>query len=85
MLGYFNERWNVRQALAALKAKREDDWARFGLGLYWIVNSMPNFSSKRRQTIPLSRFNPFVKKRKQSDAARDAGFDAMWAIAEDAT
>jgi hypothetical protein len=80
VIGYFNDRWTLGEALLALKAKREDEWGRLGFALCWVVNSMPNFSKTRRPSIPMHRFNPYLKavRKKASAAARDAGFDALW-------
>lgn len=66
--------------MRAINAKREDDWSRLGFALCWLVNAMPNFSKTRRPAIPMQRFNPFMRvaKKKNSDLARDAGFDALW-------
>jgi hypothetical protein len=47
---------------------------------------MPTFSKKRRPIIPMHRFNPYLKvqRKRQSDAAKDAGFDALWNAAPEA-
>ena len=86
MIGYFDDRWTLRQAIRAVEAKRRDDWERLGWGLLWIVNRMPNFGKQRRPPVKLHQLNPFAKPlpRGKSQASKDAAFNALWDQAEDA-
>jgi hypothetical protein len=80
IIGYFNDRWTLGEAAAAVQARREDEWSRIGFALCWVVNSMPNFSKTRRTMQPIHKFNPYLKARQHpaTDKAKDAGFDALW-------
>ncbi len=51
-----------------------------GWALFWLINSQPNFSKRRRKVIPLHAFNPFAPRVPKN---KDAGFDACWEIATD--
>lgn len=74
----------MRQAFAALEARRREEFDRLGWQLFWIINTRPNFAKRRRPTIPLWRFNPLAKRPARSAAELDAAFDACWEIAEEA-
>lgn len=84
MIGYFDDRWTLRQAVMAVTAKRRDDWERLGWGLLWVVNRMPNFGKKRRPPVKLHHVNPFATIPRTSAAAKDATFNALWEQAGDA-
>ena len=73
----------MRQALAAVEARRRDEWDRLGWSLYWLVNSQPNFSKRPRRLIPFHTFNPFAPRAPKSQSEKDAGFDACWEIARE--
>lgn len=55
--------WTLRELCFAVEAKRRDEYERLSYGIYWIVNSMPTFSNRRRPMIHLSRINPFARRR----------------------
>lgn len=63
--------------MAAVEARRDDDWGRLGFGLYCIVNSMPNMSGRRRRLVPLYKFNPRLQRPRPSDDAIEAALTRM--------
>lgn len=68
-----------------MNARQRAEWDKVSWALFWVVNSMPNFSKKRRPIIRLNRLNPYTaaERRKVSDTARDASFNAVWNSVED--
>lgn len=74
----------MRQALAAVDANRRDEWDRLGWALFWLINSKPNFSKRRRRLIPLHAFNPFASRVSKNQSEKDATFAACWELARDA-
>lgn len=83
MLGYFDNEWSLRQAHVALRAHRENRWDEISYQLCVLVNNQPHFGSGPRPFVPQWRFNPMAKRPQQSEAELDAGFDALWSMAED--
>lgn len=83
MLGYFDDRWSLRDALDALRAHREEQFDQIGWQLYWIINTRPQFGKVRKPPRPLWHFNPFAKRPKPTPAEQEAGFNALWKIAAD--
>lgn len=65
----------MRQAIQAVETKRQDEWDRMSFGLFWVVNMMPNFSSKRRQPVRLHQLNPFLKRRGRASGLSDDGLE----------
>jgi hypothetical protein len=85
IVGWFDDRWSLREALAAAEARQRADWDRLSYGVFWVINSMPNFSKSRRRIVRLAEINPYLRaqRRRVSRAALDAAFDACWQQAEE--
>jgi len=57
--------YSLRELLWAVDAKRQEEWGKLGVGVAWIVNSQPNFSSKRRKMIHPDQINPYAKRKRR--------------------